>query len=99
MFFMKKLNSMTLDTLRAVIPVLSEKEQSACIGGGSGSELTPFSMEEFTGLFHDGIWKGGYVQLENDGLSSSICYVSSTVSNLTVPYNVCRMLLMAVIIT
>lgn len=69
---------MTLDALRAVIPVLSEKEQSACIGGGSGSELTPFSMEEFTGLFHDGIWKGGYVQLENDGLSSSICYVSST---------------------
>lgn len=78
MFFMKKLNSMTLDALRAVIPVLSEKEQSACIGGGSGSELTPFSMEEFTGLFHDGIWKGGYVQLENDGLSSSICYVNST---------------------
>lgn len=75
---MRKLNSMTLDALRAVIPVLSEKEQSACIGGGSGSELTPFSMEEFTGLFHDGIWKGGYVQLENDGLSSSICYVSST---------------------
>ncbi len=45
--FLKKMDKQTLDQIVETMPVLSEKEARACIGGGTGTEWDPCSMLEF----------------------------------------------------
>ncbi len=56
--FLKKMDKQTLDQIAETMPVLSEKEARACIGGGTGTEWDPCSMLEFERYSLSGTWDG-----------------------------------------
>ena len=65
-FIMKKLTKKSLDELARVMPVISENEQRACIGGyspgESGINTTPYTLDEYNIMISSGTWQGGYVE-------------------------------------
>ena len=75
---MRKLHLKSLDDLVGLMPILSEREQSVFIGGGTGSEFNPYTYDEYQSLLNDGVWNGGFVQINNSGINSSTEYISSS---------------------
>lgn len=61
---MKDLKRVKLDLLAKVMPVISEIEQKSYIGGGDGTEFSPYTSIEMDIMISSGKWKGGFV----DGL-------------------------------
>ena len=75
---MRKLHLKSLERLVGLMPILSEREQSVFIGGGTGSEFNPYTYDEYQSLLSDGVWNGGFVQINNSGINSSTEYISSS---------------------
>lgn len=73
---MKIINKETLAKLAQKMPVLSEKEQCTFVAGGNGSSRDPYSLHEYIKLKENGLWNGGYVQMdEYDTTNSSKQYI------------------------
>ena len=79
--FMKKLTLKDLQSLAHELPVVSEKEQRVYVGGGTGSNLNPFSEEEYRSMLGDGTWEGGFVMTDESGSTGmSMQYIPSSTS-------------------
>lgn len=59
----KKITRATLNELAKEMALLSEQEQQAYLGGGSGTEIDPYTYDEYLQMSASGNWKGGYVEL------------------------------------
>ncbi len=59
---MKKLTKKSLDELSKVMPTLSEEVQCSLIGGGTGTRLDPYTVDEFRSISTSGYRFAGYVQ-------------------------------------
>lgn len=78
---MKKLTLKDLQSLAHELPVVSEKEQRVYVGGGTGSNLNPFSEEEYRSMLGDGTWEGGFVMTDESGSTGmSMQYIPSSTS-------------------
>ena len=78
---MKKLTLKDLQSLAHELPVVSEKEQRVYVGGGTGSNLNPFSEEEYRSMLGDGTWEGGFVMTDESGSTGmSMQYIPSSPS-------------------
>ena len=58
---MRQLTRKNLDELAKEMPVISEIQQKAFIGGGNGTSTSPYTAAEYTALCASGTWDGGYV--------------------------------------
>ena len=58
----KKITRLSLDELRAIMPVLKETEQRYFIGGGSGNVGRVYTQQEYDAISSSGTWMGGYVE-------------------------------------
>lgn len=73
----QKLTALSLEQLAKQMPVLSEQEQQAYWGGGTGTKDDPYTYAEFFKMSNSGSFPGGYVDL-GDGV---VCeYVASNAS-------------------
>ena len=59
---MKQLTRKNLDELAKVMPIVDAKEQLMFVGGGDGSQMSPYTYAEYNSLYISGNWKGGYVE-------------------------------------
>lgn len=57
----KKITRQSLDALSNELPALSELEQAGVVGGGSGTEVDPYTREEYERMLASGTWLGGFV--------------------------------------
>lgn len=62
----KKITRATLNELAKEMDLLSEQEQQAYLGGGSGTKTDPYSEQEFDSFIISGHFPGGYVQFSGD---------------------------------
>lgn len=58
---MKKLTRKNLDELAKTLPVIEKKNQTAFVGGGSGTSADPYTQGEFDNMCSQGTWRGGFV--------------------------------------
>lgn len=58
----KKITRATLNELAKEMALLSEQEQKAYLGGGSGTEMDPYTYIEYSRLADNGLWTGGHVE-------------------------------------
>ncbi len=78
---MKKLTLRDLQSLAQELPVVSEKDQRVYVGGGTGSNLNPFSEEEYRSMLGAGTWEGGFVMTDESGSTGmSMQYIPSSPS-------------------
>ena len=76
---MKKLRLKDLHALAHEMPHVSEKEQRGFVGGGTGSNLDPFSQDEYRTMQANGTWEGGFVMGDaQDPLGASLQYIPSS---------------------
>lgn len=57
----QKLTALSLEQLAKEMPVLSEQEQQAYWGGGTGTKDDPYTYQEYSQMLDSGTWSGGYV--------------------------------------
>ena len=76
---MKKLRLKDLHALAHEMNQVSEKEQRGFVGGGTGSNLDPFSQDEYRTMQANGTWEGGFVMGDaQDPLGASLQYIPSS---------------------
>lgn len=89
----KKINRLDLAALNETFYVLTNKEMSGFVGGGTGSSADPYSLSEYEKLIADGNrrWDGGFVaglgyvwpDVEVSAVGYSMSYGSYDMSYLT----------------
>ncbi|HMM18643.1 MAG TPA: hypothetical protein PKC47_14150, partial [Petrimonas sp.] len=52
----------SLNELAIMMPTLNEIQQKTFIGGGDGSQYSPYTIAEFDAMCASGNWNGGYVE-------------------------------------
>lgn len=57
----QKLTALSLEQLAKEMPVISEQEQQAYWGGGTGTKDDPYTYQEYSQMLDSGTWSGGYV--------------------------------------
>lgn len=58
----RKITRLSLAELAEKMKCLSREEQRRYIGGESGTELDPFTYQEYLNMCQSGCWTGGYVE-------------------------------------
>lgn len=54
----QKLTALSLEQLAKEMPVLSEQEQQAYWGGGTGTKDDPYTYQEYSQMLDSGTWSG-----------------------------------------
>lgn len=75
----RKVTKTSLNELEKIMPVLSENAQRRFIGGGDGSKLNPFTIQEFDNMIASGTWNGGYVEGRGYTLKEIECTASGQI--------------------
>ena len=79
---MKKLRLRDLQALAHELLPVNRLEQRSLMGGGTGSNLDPFSQEEYRTMLAQGTWEGGFVAGDvQDPTSVSMQYIPSSSSS------------------
>jgi len=62
----KKLTRKSLNELAKVMPILNENIQRSLIGGGNGTQSSPYTETEFDQFLASGYFPGGYILFNGD---------------------------------
>lgn len=75
---MKRITLKDLQTLANELPLIGEREQRGFVGGGTGSNLDPFTRNEYLSMLNEGKWDGGFVLGNEDVSDAEIQYIPSS---------------------
>lgn len=67
---MRRITLKDLQALANELPLVGEREQRGLVGGGTGSNMDPFTQDEYQTMLDEGTWNGGFV-LGSEGVSAS----------------------------
>lgn len=75
---MRRITLKDLQALANELPLVGEREQRGLVGGGTGSNLDPFTQNEYQTMLDEGTWNGGFV-LGGEGVpESELRYIPSS---------------------
>lgn len=67
----RKITRRSLENLSNELPVIEIQEQANLIGGGTGTEIDPYTMSEYDNMVASGTWGGGFVEVGSSFWSES----------------------------